>query len=380
MPNNSYFAQRLTGCEKFQRTLLKLDFYKQEFHWILPDNNDMYRSLVGSTMSILTQLIILTFAVYKLAEMSDNAEYQVLTSRKDYFYELTDDVNYEDANFVIAAAVTDYDGNQKDITDPSIGEIKFYKKRWGGALRGGFFELPQTTCDPSSFNHDGNNAESIFFETDEPYLLDGRTYTPKMKCLSNHDDYLTYGNFDSSQGHNLVVVFERCTAEKSKIPCKSDEEFKQWAFYKYIALFTNQKEFISHKFGSESVKAKSFIKWFPLNSELRSDFVMQIYRNEIEMHDSILGLGASTMVVEKGYEIEQMPTREMIYTEPFQNAITFEVSRQQRHYKRSVYTILDLLAQIGGLVGVMGIAGATCVQLFQYRGAYQFLMRDLFLD
>ena len=142
MPNNSYFAQRLTGCEKFQRTLLKFDFYKQEFHWILPDNNDMYRSLVGSTMSILTQLIILTFAMYKLAEMSDNAEYQVLTSRKDYFYDLTDDVNYEQANFVIAAAVTDYDGNQEDITDPSIGEIKFYKKRWGGALRGGFFELP----------------------------------------------------------------------------------------------------------------------------------------------------------------------------------------------------------------------------------------------
>ena len=95
-----------------------------------------------------------------------------------------------------------------------------------------------------------------------------------MQCLSNREDYRTYGNYDSSEGDNLVVVFERCTAEKSSVPCASDKEFKEWALYKYIAIFTNQKEFISHKFKSESVKARSFIKWFPLNSELRSDFVM----------------------------------------------------------------------------------------------------------
>ena len=86
-------------------------------------------------MGLLTTIIILMFTVYKLLGMADNAEYQVLTSSKDYFYDLRDEVNLVEGDFAVAAAVTDYDGNQEDITDPSIGELKFYKRNWGGTQR-----------------------------------------------------------------------------------------------------------------------------------------------------------------------------------------------------------------------------------------------------
>ena len=54
---------------------------------------------------------------------------------KDYFYDLRDEVNFVEGDFAVAAAVTDYDGNQEDITDPSFGELKFYKRNWGGTQR-----------------------------------------------------------------------------------------------------------------------------------------------------------------------------------------------------------------------------------------------------
>ena len=36
--------------------------------------------------------------------------------------------------FAIAAAVTKYDGNSEEITDPTIGELKYYLKRWDDGL------------------------------------------------------------------------------------------------------------------------------------------------------------------------------------------------------------------------------------------------------
>ena len=34
----------------------------------------------------------------------------------------------------IAAAVTRYDGKPEEITDPTIGELKYYLKRWEDGL------------------------------------------------------------------------------------------------------------------------------------------------------------------------------------------------------------------------------------------------------
>ena len=135
--------------------------------------------------------------------------------------------------------------------------------------------------------------------------------------LSNLDEYKTFGNFDAPSGDNLVIAFEMCTPEKSQVPCKSEEEVREWMFYKYIAIFINQKLFISHKFGPESVNAQAELKWYPLNIGSRSDYVLQLHRNQMDMHDSLIDLGSISMDSQGGYEIEWLPTREMMYTEPF---------------------------------------------------------------
>ena len=68
---------------------------------------------------------------------------------------------------------------------------------------------------------------------------------------------MSWGNYDTSEGNNLKIVFEKCTAEKSPVPCKSDSEIKDWMINKFIILLTNEKEFTSHKFGDESISAFS---------------------------------------------------------------------------------------------------------------------------
>ena len=93
----------------------------------------------------------------------------------------------------------------------------------------------------------------MFYKTKPESLVDAEIYGPKMKCLTNLGDYDTFGNYDTASGANLMVIFEMCDPEKSSVPCKSPEEIIEWMFAKYIVVFTNEKLFVSHKFGDESI-------------------------------------------------------------------------------------------------------------------------------
>ena len=46
---------------------------------------------------------------------------------------------------------------------------------------------------------------------------------------------------------------------------------------------------------------------------------------------------------------------------------------------RRVYSILDLLAELGGLFGTFNALSYILVFLMQYHGVYQFIMADLFV-
>ena len=86
-------------------------------------------------------------------------------------------------------------------------------------------------------------------------MIDAKIYGPKMKCITNLEDYKTFGNYDTASGKNLMVIFEMCDPEKSPIPCKSPEEILEWMYKKYIVVFTNERVFVSHLFGDESISS-----------------------------------------------------------------------------------------------------------------------------
>ena len=55
--------------------------------------------------------------------------------------------------FVVAAAITAFDGKAFNITDPTIGELKFYYKTWDLEADTGllFNEIETRPCVPSDF-------------------------------------------------------------------------------------------------------------------------------------------------------------------------------------------------------------------------------------
>ena len=69
-------------------------------------------------------------------------------------------------------------------------------------------ELPSEICPADIFNHDGENEDALFYQTKKGSIDDALTYGPKFRCLGNRDEYMTIGNFDTSQADIFKVVFE----------------------------------------------------------------------------------------------------------------------------------------------------------------------------
>ena len=53
------------------------------------------------------------------------------------------------------------------------------------------------------------------------------------------------------------------------------------------------------------------------------------------------------------------------------------MSLSQVEYKRTVYSFLDFLSDIGGLFGTLGPFCGVIVTIFQYRGSYLNLMKEM---
>ena len=146
---------------------------------------------------------------------------------------------------MLAATITGYSGQKPEPTPPEIGSLKFYRKSWDKEGWTKFTEIKTRPCKRSDFNYGAkSSAEATFYETmSSTHHLD--KYLDSMLCPAELDDFYCYGNFQQSDGSNLMIVFEECNAEiQSSVKCASKGEIDEWLKYKYIVTVENEKDFI----------------------------------------------------------------------------------------------------------------------------------------
>ena len=130
---------------------MRIDLFAQPFRFLLPDREDKYRSCLGAVLSLITLVLLIGYALYKIQELTVNQEYSIQIHDKKLYYDAADAFTFEDNGFVMAAAITAYDGSPDDITDPEVSEVKFYRKTFDkDSIE--FTELPTVPCkDITSF-------------------------------------------------------------------------------------------------------------------------------------------------------------------------------------------------------------------------------------
>ena len=60
-----------------------------------------------------------------------------------------------------------------------------------------------------------------------------KIFNQKMKCTD--EKYQIWGDYNSDDGQNLMVVFERCNP-KNRDDCESEEVINKWLEFKYIVI------------------------------------------------------------------------------------------------------------------------------------------------
>ena len=75
-----------------------------------------------------------------------------------------------------------------------------------------------------------------------------------------------------------------------------------------------------------------------------------------------------------------MPAREIGTQRNIYNAVTYEVSRDRKHYYRKVYNSLDLLAELGGLFGSFYTLSMSFVVIATFAQTYHSVTEDTFFD
>ena len=115
----------------------------------MPGNADNYRTILGTILTFLAMMIVMSYASYKLVQWTDNKDYKLMSEIHEQYFDATDEFSIEDG-FWIAAGVLDYgQTNINEYFDPEIGEIKFYLKSFGGSDDSGgitFIEVNTRMC------------------------------------------------------------------------------------------------------------------------------------------------------------------------------------------------------------------------------------------
>ena len=76
---------------------------------------------MGSCLSLLTLMVLISYGSWKLVVLVTSQDFKIRVGEQKDFFDESDNFTFSANNFMIAAAVTAYDGKREDITDAEIG-------------------------------------------------------------------------------------------------------------------------------------------------------------------------------------------------------------------------------------------------------------------
>lgn len=91
-----------------------------------------------------------------------------------------------------------------------------------------------------------------------------------MKCLEQ--PYELWGDFDSTESSNLMIVFELCDQAK-RDDCEEDEKkIHSWMKSKYLFVQQNEQTYDQSKDSDDRIRKESMIIQHALSADTRADF------------------------------------------------------------------------------------------------------------
>ena len=97
----------LSQAARCQRKILVFDFYKRPFFFFLPDGHSQYRTFIGAILSIMTTVLVITYAGFKIRDLMNRYDYKIQVRNENTWYDDFDRLE-NSQGFMFAARMTTY--------------------------------------------------------------------------------------------------------------------------------------------------------------------------------------------------------------------------------------------------------------------------------
>ena len=162
--------------------------------------------------------------------------------------------------------------------------------------------------------------------------------------------------------------------------CESKENIREWLKRKYIVILYNQIRFDSTKYFKDSRVAESRIAYIPISSQNREVISYKIQKTNLELQDNdVIMLDELTLTdFEDLFTIRKYDVLPYELTNNNWMSVSFEMDLNLIHIERKLYTVFDMLSDVGGLLGILTTIAAFLNTIWNFQAFDNFMVSRLF--
>jgi len=142
---------------------------------------------------------------------------------------------------------------------------------------------------------------------------------------------------------------------------------------------TNTRRFSLAEFGVYKVIPEARRNWIPINSQFREEIVFKISITGLSLQDKVWQWGSLTEEsIDSIFKIEQTGSRPYEFPNDVHISVTFELNLDKTVIDRQVYSILDWLGDVGGLLEALHLLTIPVLIILQFNQLNSMLVSALF--
>ncbi|CDW87303.1 UNKNOWN [Stylonychia lemnae] len=355
----------LSRWEELKHKFKYIDLFAQPVQLTFK-GEDTYKTMIGAVSSLMLIMLLLSYGVFKavfmfnrmnpsvqkvslLRDMSDGLIFKPQDLGFDFAFGLSQNLEPSIGYFTVRQQVifeTDMiDDQGKIVIEKLKRDVKFSK------------------CQRKHLNHT-NQADVVANGISNFYCIEDNTYQFSGNYYQRTFEYveIKLWKCQNQSSPNAINNNQKVVCQDKKI---IDQFFDNDTFsFAYVNTFFDQNNF------NEEKQFKKFVDdslFFHLESQRikKANFYIQL--QEANMQDDYIQFGQAHNY--KFFHVENIRTYDDSYTEEDGNVVTVYLRLDNHYdvYQRKIYSILELLAELGGLYRSLFTIGLLFIGLIAQK-------------
>ena len=176
----------------------------------------------------------------------------------------------------------------------------------------------------------------------------------------------------------LLIRINRCI---DRDDCLGDEEVKNFFRDRYLTFWLNGIRFDPSKFGEQSIIKRVKQTTLPISITNQIEYPYQVSRTELHLQDEFVNFDEVTELKDSTlFKSNPLFPRPYEFNDSSMIAVSIEYNPDLIVIERNITTILDLLADVGGLDTALATLSGILLALFNSSRLDNYMVSHLYLD